>query len=172
MSVGLHELAVGEEVELKGPLGSFTWLGQGSGMYKGRTVQPRNLGLICGGSGLTPMLQIVHAVLEDTYDTTTKLWLLFANKTEQDVLCREELEQLAKDHPDRIKVHFTIEEVPPTPWSGSIGRVSDAMLKDHLPAPGADSLALFCGPEPMLKFAVNPGLERLGWNVATNLVLF
>lgn len=100
------------------------------------------------------------------------MWLIYANKSEQDTLCYDELTSLAKENPDQLKVHFTIEEAPPNPWTYSIGRITDPMLKENFPAPSADTLALFCGPEPMLKFAVRPGLERLGWNLDSQLVLF
>ena len=38
-----------------------------------------HLGLIAGGTGITPMLQIIKAVLKDSEDTTT-VSLLFANQ--------------------------------------------------------------------------------------------
>jgi ferredoxin-NADP reductase len=41
----------------------------------------RRLGMIAGGTGLTPMLQIVKRVLKRK-DDTTQLSLVFANQTE------------------------------------------------------------------------------------------
>ena len=43
------------------------------------------------------MLQIIKAVLKDSEDKT-KVSLLFANQTEEDILVRSELELLAKNY--------------------------------------------------------------------------
>jgi hypothetical protein len=40
------------------------------------------------------------------------------------------------------------------------------MLAQHLLPPGPASLALMCGPPPMLEHAVVPGLKALGYKGA------
>lgn len=47
-------------------------------------------------SGITPMLQVIRAILKDQNDKT-ELWLLFANQTEDDILLRKELESIPND---------------------------------------------------------------------------
>lgn len=42
---------------------------------------------------------------------STKLALLFANQTEDDILLRKELDELAGQHPDRFKVWYTLDNV-------------------------------------------------------------
>jgi nitrate reductase (NAD(P)H) len=122
--------------------------------------------------GITPILQVLRAVLNDKEDKETRLWLLDTNKTEQDILCREELESLSQLHKeDRFVLHHTLGKAPQT-WTFSTGRISDQMLAAHLPPPCDDSLILSCGPDPMIKLTVKPGLERLGWNVGRSLVVF
>jgi hypothetical protein len=74
----------------------------------------RRIGMIAGGTGITPMLQVINAVLKDRGDRTevllhrrvyagwvcslenvltrptiSQLFLLFANQTEDDILCRK-----------------------------------------------------------------------------------
>lgn len=61
-----------------------------------------------GGTGITPMLQLIRQVTRDPKDET-KLSLLFANQTEEDILLRDELEEAVKSHPDRIKVWYTVD---------------------------------------------------------------
>ena len=56
--------------------------------------------MIAGGTGITPMLQLIRAILKDPRDKT-KMWLVFANQTENDILLRTELEEVASNHPDR-----------------------------------------------------------------------
>lgn len=126
-----------------------------------------------GCIGITPILQVVRSVLHDTDDTETKLYLLYANKTELDILCRDELESLLASHTssDRLRIHYILSKVPEN-WTHSRGRVTDALLQAHFPQPGQDALVLTCGPEGMISQAVKPGIQRLGWDVETSLVVF
>ena len=61
-----------------------------------------------GGTGITPMLQLIRQITRDPKDET-KLSLLFANQTEEDILLRDELEEAVKSHPDQIKVWYTVD---------------------------------------------------------------
>ena len=56
MTVGLHQLAPGDTVELKGPLGSFVWQGSGTALWKNVPRKVTEMGLVCGGSGARPSL--------------------------------------------------------------------------------------------------------------------
>lgn len=179
--MGFHQLVVGDRVEFKGPLGSFIWEGRGAIRWREVSRTGVNkLGLICGGSGITPILQVLRAVMQDEGDTVTEVWLLDSNKTEQDILCREELDLHLTTHGSnvgelgtntRLRIHHTLGR-PPEHWAFSKGRITDDMLKQHLPSPSDDALILVCGPDPMINLTVKPGLQRIGWNLATSLVVF
>ena len=56
------------------------------------------------------MLQIIQAVLKDPSDTT-HVSLLFANQTEQDILVREELEELAEKN-QQFSLWYTLDRPP------------------------------------------------------------
>ena len=53
-------------------------------------------------------------------EDNTKLSLLFANQTEDDILCRETLEQLQEEHKGRFKVWYTVDR-PTDSWKYSSG---------------------------------------------------
>ncbi|GAA5820633.1 hypothetical protein JCM11251_003085 [Rhodosporidiobolus azoricus] len=172
MTLGFEELQVGDIVEFKGPLGSFEWIGSGACRWRGVQRNVKHIGMICGGSGITPILQVLRGVLHDTSDTTTTLHILNANKTEADILCRAELEELQGTVPlERFRQHFVLSKGGEN-WPFSRGRITKGMLEEHLPPPGDDSLVLFCGPDPMLNEIVKPGLAELGWDVPSQLVVF
>jgi NAD(P)H-flavin reductase len=59
--------------------------------------------MIAGGSGITPMFQVAQGILRDPRDVT-KVFLIYANVTEEDILLRKELEGWARDHPAHFKV--------------------------------------------------------------------
>ncbi|KAF8601756.1 nitrate reductase [Ceratobasidium sp. AG-I] len=172
MSVGFDQLIVDDAVELKGPLGSFVWNGKGSATWRGVEHRVKHLGLICAGSGITPILQVLRSVLEDAENEETTLWLLDSNRTEQDILCRDELFTFA-ERKGRMKVHFTLSKSPNEGWTFSTGRINDDMMRLHLPPSNQpDALILVCGPDALIKQTVKPGLERLGWDTAKTLVVF
>lgn len=53
-----------------------------------------------------PTSQVIKAVLKDPEDAT-KLSLLYANVSPDDILLREDLDALAAAHPDRFSVWYT-----------------------------------------------------------------
>lgn len=169
MSQHLESLNIGDTIDVKGPVGRFEYLGHGKfQLKKGKDLvvpyQAKKFAMIAGGTGLTPMRQILQHIVKDPSDRT-EVHLLFANQTEQDILLREELDQLvAKDK--RVKVWYTVDRVPEgkeSEWKYSTGFISEAMIKENLPAAGEGVYVLMCGPPPMINFACKPNLEKLGF---------
>lgn len=67
---------------------------------------------ICiGGSGITPMLQIIKAILKNP-DDLTSIRLLYANRSVDDILLREELESIRDAYPHRVKIWYTLDVAP------------------------------------------------------------
>ncbi|XP_009797743.1 NADH--cytochrome b5 reductase 1 isoform X2 [Nicotiana tabacum] len=150
MSHHFREMRVGDYLVVKGPKGRFKY----------QPGQVRAFGMLAGGSGITPMFQVARAILENPTDKT-KVHLIYANVTYEDILLKEELEGLAANYPDRFKVYYVLNQ-PPEVWSGGVGFVSKEMIQTHCPAPAADIKILRCGPPPMNK-AMAANLEALGY---------
>ncbi len=165
MSQHLESMAIGDAIEIKGPIGHFTYLGQGSFKVKSDLRSCKEMGFICGGTGITPAYQVMKEALKDK-DDTTKFFLLYANQTPSDILLREELDGWARDYPDRVKVHYTVDRLSDeeaASWKFSKGFIDDAMLKPTMPECSAHSFIGMCGPPPMINFACIPNLEKLGF---------
>ncbi|KAK0400644.1 hypothetical protein QR680_015365 [Steinernema hermaphroditum] len=166
MSQHLESLNIGDTVDFRGPAGSIIYEGDGSfAVRPDKKSEPvvhkfKRLGLIAGGSGITPMLQVINAVLKDPTDKT-HLSLLFANQSEDDILCRAELEELRQKHSDRFNLWYTVSKADSN-WKHSVGHIDEAMIQKHLPGSTADTGILMCGPPPMVKLACVPNLEKLG----------
>lgn len=164
MSQHLNDMAVGDFIDVRGPNGLLVYEGQGNFLIRpDKKTDPvqrsvKKVGLIAGGTGITPMLQLIRQILKDPEDKT-EVSLLFANQTEDDILLRPELEDISSDN---FKLWYTLDK-PPADWKYSTGFVSDTMIKDHLPAPSDDTLILMCGPPPMINFACLPNLDKLGY---------
>lgn len=54
------------------------------------------------------MLQIMKAILKNP-DDLTSISILFANRSEDDILCREELESIRDQYPHRVKLWLTLD---------------------------------------------------------------
>lgn len=169
MSLYFESLKVGDKVDIEGPFGLYEYKGNGKFVIMRKERQFKNIGMIAGGTGITPMLQVITAIM-DKKDDPTQVNLLFANKTEEDILVRDMLEKLAQENPDRLKVHYTLDN-PPNGWAFSKGFINEDMVREHLPAPGEDTVILMCGPPPMIKFACRPNLEKVG-HEKTRLIEF
>lgn len=150
MSHHFREMKEGDYMAVKGPKGRFKY----------QPGQVRAFGMIAGGSGITPMFQVARAILENE-SVKTKVDLIYANVTPDDILLKEELERLASNYSGRFKVYYVLNQ-PPEGWTGGVGFVSKEMIQAYLPAPASDIKILRCGPPPMNK-AMAGHLEALGY---------
>lgn len=168
MTQHMEQLHIGDSIEIQGPSGKLVYTSPCEfRIRKGTTfttLRKRRIGMIAGGSGVTPMYQIAQRVLNNP-DDIAELWLVFANQTEEDILIREELEALQSRFPRRFKIWYTLDRAPKDgTWKFSEGFVDEEMLRQHLPAPADDVIILSCGPPPMIKFAILPNLEKVGYS--------
>ncbi|THH09687.1 hypothetical protein EW146_g8611 [Bondarzewia mesenterica] len=175
MTGGFAELEIGDSVEFKGPIGSFVWKGDGRLSWRGQERKCRTFALICGGSGITPIIQVIRSVLEDETDTETKLWLIDANRTrhrstEKDILLYDELQNWVRAKSERFKVHHVLSKASPG-FDGSSGYIDEQHIREHLPPPSDGAMVLICGP-PGLVDTAKPNLKSCGWNVEESLVIF
>ena len=161
MSAFLEKMEVGDAISVKGPTGHFKYVGKGEYVNNRRPGKAKQLSMIAAGTGITPMYQVIKAVLNDPFDETD-IKLLYVNRHVHDILLRDELDQLALLHPN-FDIWYTL-TAPPDGWSFSTGRVNLEMLERTLFSASEDGLVLMCGPQPMLESGCKPNLEKLGWD--------
>ena len=167
MSVLFDAMIPGSDcIEVKGPIGSFEYLGDGKFSYKGKEGRVDRFCLVAGGSGITPIHQVLHAVLSNNSDKT-KCTLLFANRTVDDILCGDQLDQWKDD--DRFEVQHAI-ATPPPDWKGISGYLSKSAMETYFAPPTENMILLMCGPPPLNK-VIRDGALALGWK-AEQLVEF
>lgn len=184
MTTALDRLTVGEDyVELKGPLGHFTYEPGSIMRVHKHARRVRNVAMIAGGSGITPIWSTLKGLVEDPEAHETTVWILDANRTEADILARQQIDALIRSAGARIKLwHMLSAEEVPQSWQMGRGRITLDCLQAHLPPvpepindrdghPVEDTIALLCGPPGMEK-AVLEGLRTLGWDTERNVVRF
>ncbi|VAI69678.1 unnamed protein product [Triticum turgidum subsp. durum] len=119
-------------------------------------------------------IEVIQAVLRDQPEDKTEMHLVYANRTEDDILLRDELDRWAAEHPDKLKVWYVVDQVkrPEEGWKFSVGHVREDILRAHVPEGGDDTFALACGPPPMIKFAITPNLEKMKYDMANSFISF
>ncbi|PQQ14072.1 NADH--cytochrome b5 reductase 1-like [Prunus yedoensis var. nudiflora] len=151
MSHHFQVMREGDYLAVKGPKGRFKY----------QPNQVRAFGMLAGGTGITPMFQVARAILENPSDRTN-VHLIYANVTYEDILLKEELDNLSSNFPNRFNIYYVLNQ-PPEIWEGGVGFISKEIIQTYCPAPGPDIKILRCGPPPMNK-AMAANLESLGYS--------
>lgn len=150
----LANLKVGDKVLFRGPKGAMRYK---RGLCK-------KIGMVAGGTGITPMFQLIRAICEDDTDTT-EVSLIYANRTEEDILLRKELDTFAKNYPKNLKIWYMLDQ-PPQKWAYGKGFVTQAVMTSKLPGPSSDTKVMLCGPPGMVnaskKALIAMGFEAPG----------
>lgn len=128
--------------------------------------------MIAGGSGITPMIQIIQFHLAHALQPS-ELLLIYGNRTEKDIVMRNALDSIQtvgvqENEFVRIRVEYVVSENPGHHWSGSVGRIDETLRhfltwdpRDFIPEDRFSHFAL-CGPPPMMS-AVAKALKDLGY---------
>lgn len=138
-----HSILPGGSISVSGPEGSFS-------LRPLRDVT--HLFLIAAGTGFTPMARLIHTALRDV-QSIRKTKLLFFNRTEEDILWRSELDELAATE-ERFEVQYVLSE-PAQSWSGTTGRINEALLRETVSkSDGSKGFACVCGPSAFTELAM------------------
>lgn len=109
------------------------------------------------------MFQIARTILDNPEDKT-QLSLIYANKTEGDILMKKELDALASQYPQRFATTYVVSDNEKNDSSLEKGYVTKEILSKALPAKleGDDVKVLVCGPTAMLD-AIAGAKGAKGW---------
>lgn len=118
ISKHMSTLQLGQTLKVKGPKGAM--------VYTPGLV--RRFGMIAGGTGITPMLQIIQAISRGrSKGDKTEVDLIFANVNEEDILLKNTLDRLARQD-SGFRVYYVLNN-PPEKWDGGVGFVTADMIK-------------------------------------------
>jgi nitrate reductase (NAD(P)H) len=163
MTKALDAIPIGHFVDFKGPIGKFEYLSRGNCTIGGKPRFVKRFIMICAGSGITPIFQVLRAVLGDPEDGTRCL-VLDGNRLEADILCKDYIDRLVKGKEDRCKLLYSLTQ-PKEGWTGLKGRMGKELLEKEVgtyTVEKRDELVLICGPEQLEK-SVHGILNNMGW---------
>lgn len=100
MSTHLHDMNVDQRLAFKGPIPKYPW----------EANKHERVALIAGGTGITPMYQLIRAILKNP-EEKTKITLVYGNLSEQDILLKKEIAELENTYPQASFHKADTEEV-------------------------------------------------------------
>lgn len=151
----MHSLEPGSSLTVRGPIPPYS--------YKPSTEKARDVVLVAGGAGITPVYSLAKGILSNPADKT-RIQLLWGVNGTRDIVLGNELETLQKQHPDRLSVTYAVsgpEAAPEAPNPGpeemyrkgyvnkslmeeAIGRLDKAAWGDE-----KGTKVFLCGPPKM-----------------------
>jgi ferredoxin-NADP reductase len=136
----LHEeLRIGDRIELRGPIGSyFAW----------SAAHDYGLLLIAGGSGIVPLMSMLRS--RAAAGATKPARLIYSSRSIDQIIYREELDQLAADDDSFTLIH-TLTRNAPAEWNGERGRIGRVMLARNHFEPAGDPDVYVCGPSAFVE---------------------
>lgn len=146
VSEALLQLKPGKELGLRGPFGVGWPMAEAAG---------RDVLLVAGGLGLAPLRPALYRLLAGR-DRFGRVRLLYGARGPEDMLFRRELASWQRRAD--IDIEITVDHAP-SGWTGHVGVVPT--LIEHAAFDPGNSIALVCGPEIMMRFAID-ALRRTG----------
>ncbi|RDL32678.1 Uncharacterized protein BP5553_09134 [Venustampulla echinocandica] len=166
MSNILDCMPIGEEVDIRGPTGDISYEGNGKFNIEGEERNYSRVTLVLGGSGVTPGYQLICRILRAKGDTT-ELRVIDANKSQADILLRDEMDKLQEEHKTQFKITHVLSH-PGDGWKGLSGYVNADIIKANAFEPKVGNAVFLCGPPAMIQHAVLPVLKDWGYEEGNN----
>lgn len=141
---------------------------------------PKVIAMICGGTGITPMIQALHALLGDSKSATEQVIMLYGSRNQQEILAREMLDDWSSQSHGKFHVTHVLSHeegeilLPPEDFDEKAsslglsstqryscvkkGYIDRALIESVVPPAthGDDILIFVCGPPIMYDVLCGP----------------
>ena len=121
----------------------------------------KHIVMLVGGTGITPMIQALHAILGENGGNRPKVTMLYGSRVEDDILGRELIDSWADTYSDSFtNVHVLSEEPESSSWKGLRGYITREIVEKYAPGPSEDVIFFICGPPPFYNALSGPREEK------------
>lgn len=114
---------------------------------------PKTVVMLAGGTGITPMIQALHAILGDEEGPIEKTHLIYGSRNVDDILGKEMLDKWADENSNKLSVTHVLsnEEGEVNGDAFKKGFIDRKLIESIVPPPsaGSDVLIFVCGPPVM-----------------------
>jgi NAD(P)H-flavin reductase len=138
-------LKPGNMIGVRGPYGTHWPVTEEAG---------RDLLIIAGGIGLAPLRPVLYQLMAQR-EKYRKIVLLYGARSPEEILYKRELERWRGKFD--LEVQVTVDRGS-SAWRGNVGVVTPLVAR--APFTPSSTIALLCGPEIMMRFAVNELRKR------------
>jgi NAD(P)H-flavin reductase len=141
----LRKLKRGEIMGVRGPFGAGWPMDQAAG---------HDLVIVAGGIGLAPLRPVIYQVIAERVGFG-EIFILYGARTPGDLLFRRELEKWRSRFD--LDVRVTVDNAA-AGWRGNVGVVTTLISRANFDP--SKVVAMVCGPEVMMRFAVQELRQR------------
>jgi ferredoxin-NADP reductase len=141
--------SAGTPVRVQGPFGRFSYV-----LHPEET----DLVFVAGGIGITPLMSMLRHMRETEADL--RVLLLYGNRTEEDIVFRDELAAIAREPSPRLEVVHVLSQ-PSSAWAGERGHIDRDFILRHCGEDVTRKSFYLCGPPAMMDM-VGQALRGLG----------
>jgi len=135
------QLKINDTLEVMPPEGKFT--------LTPNAISKANYFAFAAGSGITPVLSMIKAVLEQSTDNS--FTLVYGNKNASETMYRNELIELSKTYPERFKLHLVFSRAQES--GAMFGKIDNSLVNYFTKNIYKDVVFndyYLCGPEAMI----------------------
>lgn len=148
---------VGDEISVSEPQGRF--------FLRSKPNEKRTIIAFASGIGITPIISHIKNILYE--EKSTRIFLFYGNKSEEDIILKDELTNLQKQYAGRLACFYFLsqESVKDKLFEGRIDEKKVSLIINqllHLDEDDEESTiwdntdeVLICGPGPMIKSVAN-----------------
>jgi len=148
----LHQMKVGDEVGLRGPMGRA---------YPIEDFHGREILIVGGGCGVGPLRSLLLALVDDL-DCYARIVVRYGAKTPDSIVFRDAQMRgwdVGGKGGGPLDVMLTVDSESPG-WDGHVGMITTILTEDFLDRPAADGIAVMCGPPVMMQYGTRTLLQR------------
>ena len=146
VTTALHNLSVGSEIGVRGPMGNY---------YPVSDFEGKNIYIIGGGFAFTTLRSLLtYMIHPDNRAHYADIIVVYGARTPGDLIYREEVAEWKKR--DDIALHVTIDKLVEG-WDGLVGFVPT--IAKQVVTRWDNAVAVVCGPPVMIKFTIPVLLE-------------
>ena len=145
VTAAMGQLRAGDMIGVRGPFGTHWPVAEEAG---------RDVLIVAGGIGLAPLRPVLYLLMAQR-EKYRKIVLLYGARSPEEILYKRELERWRGKFD--LEVQVTVDRGS-SAWRGNVGVVTPLVAR--APFTPSNTIALLCGPEIMMRFAVNELQKR------------
>ena len=145
---GIGMVRAGDLLAVQAPFGRFSYL-----------LHPdeKDIVFIAGGIGITPIMSMLRHMRDSAADKDVQLF--YANNSEEDIVFRRELAELASGKAPRLRVTHVLAR-PGDGWTGERDRIDWPMIEKNMSGNSRAKAFYLCGPPPMMNALITTLIEN------------